>query len=43
MTSSLMCPGMVTRAAHFVNNMMSQGSILIDPTGVVSLRCLEAA
>ncbi|MDV7341769.1 phage capsid protein [Terasakiella sp. A23] len=31
------------RAAHFVNNMMSQGSTLIDPTGVVSLRCLEAA
>ncbi|CAA7621174.1 phage capsid protein [Magnetospirillum sp. UT-4] len=30
------------RAAWFVNNMMSQGSVLIDPTGVVSLRCLEA-
>ena len=30
------------RAAHFVNNMMSQGSCLIDPTGVVSLRCLES-
>jgi len=29
-------------AAHFVNNMMSQGSVLIDPTGVVSLRCLES-
>ena len=30
------------RAASFINNMMSQGSRLIDPTGVVSLRCLEA-
>ncbi|HEX9703098.1 MAG TPA: phage capsid protein [Rhodospirillales bacterium] len=30
------------RAANFINNMMSQGSCLIDPTGVVSLRCLEA-
>jgi len=30
------------RAAHFVNNMMSQGSCLIDPTGVVTLRCLES-
>lgn len=30
------------RAAHFVNNMMSQGSCLIDPTGIVTLRCLEA-
>lgn len=30
------------RAAHFVNNMMSQGSKLIDPAGVVALRCLEA-
>lgn len=30
------------RAAHFVNNMMSQGSCLIDTTGVVTLRCLES-
>lgn len=30
------------RAAHFINNMMSQGAVLIDPSGVVSLRCLEA-
>lgn len=30
------------RASHFVNNMMSQGACLIDPAGVVSLRCLEA-
>jgi len=30
------------RAANFINNMMSQGSCLIDPTGVVSLRCLES-
>jgi hypothetical protein len=30
------------RAAHFVNNMMSQGACLVDPAGVVSLRCLEA-
>lgn len=30
------------RAAHFVNNMMSQGACLIDPSGVVSLRCLES-
>ena len=29
------------RAAAFVNNMMSQGSCLIDGSGVVSLRCLE--
>lgn len=29
------------RAAFFINNMMSQGSCLIDPPGVVSLRCLE--
>jgi len=29
------------RAAHFVNNMMSQGACLIDTAGVVSLRCLE--
>ncbi|OAN50691.1 phage capsid protein [Magnetospirillum moscoviense] len=30
------------RVAWFVNNMMSQGAALIDATGVVSLRCLEA-
>lgn len=30
------------RAAHFVNNFMSQGAALIDPAGVISLRCLEA-
>lgn len=30
------------RAAYFVSNMMSQGAALIDPTGVVSLRCLES-
>lgn len=30
------------RAAHFVNNMMSQGAVLIDAAGVVTLRCLEA-
>jgi hypothetical protein len=30
------------RAAHFVNNMMSQGACLIDAAGVVTLRCLEA-
>lgn len=30
------------RAAHFVNNMMSQGACLIDGSGVVVLRCLEA-
>jgi len=29
------------RAAHFVNNMMSQGACLIDPAGIVTLRCLE--
>ncbi|WP_448192712.1 phage capsid protein [Azospirillum sp. sgz301742] len=29
------------RAAHFVNNMMSQGACLIDQSGVVTLRCLE--
>jgi hypothetical protein len=29
------------RAAHFVNNMMSQGACLIDATGVVTLRCKE--
>ncbi|SDG67656.1 phage capsid protein [Roseospirillum parvum] len=30
------------RAAHFVNNMMSQGACLVDGSGVVSLRCLES-
>ena len=30
------------RAANFINNMMSQGSCLIDTSGVVSLRCLES-
>ncbi|MBM3567168.1 MAG: hypothetical protein FJX46_00260 [Alphaproteobacteria bacterium] len=30
------------RAAFFVNNMMSQGSTLIDASGVVTLRCLES-
>jgi hypothetical protein len=29
------------RAAHFVNNMMSQGACLIDTTGIVMLPCLE--
>ncbi len=29
------------RAAHFVNNMMSQGACLIDAAGVVTLRCKE--
>jgi hypothetical protein len=30
------------RAAHFVNNMMSQGACLIDTDGVVTMRCREA-
>jgi hypothetical protein len=30
------------RAAHFVNNMMSQGACLIDSTGVVTMRCVES-
>ncbi len=30
------------RASHFINNMMSQGACLIDPTGVVSMRCMES-
>jgi len=30
------------RAAHFVYNSMSQGAVLIDPTGLVTLRCLES-
>lgn len=29
------------RAAHFVNNMMSQGAVLIDGSGVVVLNCDE--
>lgn len=29
------------RAAHFVNNMMSQGACLIDFSGIVTLRCIE--
>ena len=29
------------RAAWFINNFMSQGSILVDADGVVSMRCLE--
>lgn len=30
-------------AAHFVNNMMSQGACLIDGTGVVRIKCKEAS
>lgn len=30
------------RAAHFVSNMMSQGSALIDADGIVTMRCLES-
>lgn len=30
------------RAAHFVNNMMSQGAVLIDGSGVVRMPCLES-
>ena len=30
------------RAAHFVNNMMSQGAIIIDPEGIVTMRCDES-
>jgi len=30
------------RAAHFINNMMSQGACLIDGSGVVTMRCLES-
>lgn len=30
------------RAAHFVNNMMSQGACLIDAAGVVKMPCREA-
>ena len=28
-------------AAHYVNNMMSQGACLIDPKGVVKMVCLD--
>jgi hypothetical protein len=30
------------RAAHFICNSMSQGAVLIDETGIVTLPCLEA-
>ncbi len=30
------------RAAWFVANMMSQGAVMIEPAGVVTLRCFEA-
>jgi hypothetical protein len=30
------------RAAHFVNNMMSQGTKVIDTRGIVGMRCLES-
>ena len=30
-------------AAHFINNMMSQGACLIDETGVVRIKCKEAS
>ena len=29
------------RAAHFVNNMMSQGSVLIDEAGIITIKCDE--
>ena len=29
------------RAAHFVSNMMCQGAVLVDDTGVVRMPCLE--
>src|SRR3546814_1213827 len=31
------------RAAHFVNNMMSQGACLIDPEGVIEIRVDDTA
>lgn len=31
------------RAAHFINNMMSQGAALIDAEGVVKMQCQEGA
>mgnify|MGYP006420946919 CR=1 FL=1 len=30
------------RAAHFVNNMMSQGACLVDPKGVIAMPALES-
>jgi hypothetical protein len=30
------------RAANFINNSMSQGAVLVDTAGVVSMRCLES-
>jgi hypothetical protein len=30
------------RAAHFVNNMMSQGACIVDPEGIVKMPALEA-
>ncbi len=30
------------RAAHFVNNMMSQGAGLIDESGIITIKCAEA-
>jgi hypothetical protein len=30
------------RAAHFVNNMMSQGAGVIDATGIIRMSCLES-
>ncbi len=30
------------RAAHFVNNMMSQGAGLIDESGIITIKCTEA-
>jgi hypothetical protein len=29
------------RAAHFVNNMMSQGAGLIDEAGIITINCDE--
>lgn len=29
------------RASHFVNNMMSQGAVLIDETGIIEIACQE--
>lgn len=29
------------RASHFVNNMMSQGAVLIDATGIITIKCDE--
>ncbi len=30
------------RAAHFINNMMSQGARVIDPNGLIRIRCRES-